>query len=237
MRLCNFFGAFSRTTQSQAETDRPEDWEVDQRSTVELMRLISSGESFHPAIVPLAARWLGQGMHPGATVNSIRELMEEVPVERRDSRWQVRFNDVPRIVETAKAKFHKAEQATEGRDPLDGVVERTAADPGAPFQRDALERLARLKKEDSAAFERLRGELKKAGCRMAALDEAIAETNEEPGQSTKSQASVLTSLAQSATLFHAPDWTTYADIEINGHRETWRVRRARFQELVSPRFF
>ena len=43
------------------------------------------------------------------------------------------------------------------RDPLDGLVEKSADDPGAPFVPDALERLAALKKEDRAAFEALRG--------------------------------------------------------------------------------
>jgi hypothetical protein len=61
------------------------------------------------------------------------------------------------------------------RDPLDGLVEKSADDPGAPFVPDALERLAALKKEDRAAFEALRAQLKKAGCRLTALDKAIAE--------------------------------------------------------------
>ena len=33
------------------------------------------------------------------------------------------------------------------RDPLEGLVERTATDPGAPFAPDALARLALLKKD------------------------------------------------------------------------------------------
>jgi hypothetical protein len=37
-----------------------------------------------------------------------------------------------------------------------------------------LERLAALKREDRASFEALRAQLKKAGCRLTALDEAIA---------------------------------------------------------------
>ena len=67
--------------------------------------------------------------------------------------------------------------AEEIRDPLDGLVERTTADPGAPFAPEALERLAALKKENSAGFEALRAQLKKARCRVTVLDEAIAEEN------------------------------------------------------------
>jgi hypothetical protein len=54
-------------------------------------------------------------------------------------------------------------------DPLEGLVERTATDPGAPFIHDALKRLAALKKDDRAAFEALRGQLKSAGCRVMVL--------------------------------------------------------------------
>ena len=44
------------------------------------------------------------------------------------------------------------------RDPLDGLVERTTADPGAPFAPEALERLAALKKDfDRAACSRRYG--------------------------------------------------------------------------------
>ena len=59
-------------------------------------------------------------------------------------------------------------------DPLDGLVERTVTDRGAAFEPDMLERLAALRNDDRAGFERLRAELRKAGCGVAALDKAIA---------------------------------------------------------------
>ena len=67
--------------------------------------------------------------------------------------------------------------AEEIRDPLEGLVERAATDPGAAFAPDVLERLAALKKSDLAAFETLRARLKEAGCRVTALDEALADEN------------------------------------------------------------
>jgi len=72
------------------------------------------------------------------------------------------------------------EAAEDIRDPLEGLVEKTATDPGAPFAPDALEHLATLKKADRAGFEALRAQLKKAGCRVTALDEAIAEESGFP---------------------------------------------------------
>ena len=95
--------------------------------------------------------------------------------------------------------------AEELRDPLDGLVERAAIDPGAPFAPDVLERLAALKKDDRRAFESLRAQLKEAGCRVTALDEAIAEENGGIDRRDLTQADILIDLAQSAELFHAAD--------------------------------
>jgi hypothetical protein len=61
------------------------------------------------------------------------------------------------------------------RDPLEGLAEKTAANPGAPFMPDALEALAALKTENRATFEAVRAQLKKAGCRVTALDDAIGK--------------------------------------------------------------
>jgi hypothetical protein len=122
-------------------------------------------------------------------------------------------------------------------DHLDGLVEKTAIDPGAPFAPDALERIAALKKDDRAAFEALRAQLKKVGCRVTALDEAIAEENGDTGGRGPTQADILIELAQSAELFHTPDSTGFADLDINGHRETWPIRAKGFRRWLAHRFF
>ncbi len=127
--------------------------------------------------------------------------------------------------------------AEEVRDPLEGLVEKTAADPGAPFAPEVLERLAALKKDDRAAFEALRAQLKKAGCRVTALDEAIAEESGDAGGRGPTQADILIDLAQAAELFHAPDGTGFADLDINGHRETWPIRAKGFRRWLARRFF
>ncbi len=90
------------------------------------------------------------------------------------------------------------------RDPLDGLVEKTAADPGAPFTPDALERLAALKKENRAGFEALRAQLKKAGCRVTVLDEAIAEENGEAGGRGPTQADCANSIRMLACVGPRP---------------------------------
>jgi hypothetical protein len=127
--------------------------------------------------------------------------------------------------------------AEEVRDPLDGLVERTGTDPGAAFAPEALERLAMLKRDDRAAFEALRAQLKRAGCRVTALDDAIAEESGEAGGRGPTQADILIELAQTAELFHVPDGTGFADLDINGHRETWPIRAKGFRRWLARRFF
>jgi hypothetical protein len=122
-------------------------------------------------------------------------------------------------------------------DPLDGLVERSAADPGAAFTHEVLERLAALKKEDRAAFEVLRSKLKESGCRVTALDKAIAEESGDTGGRGPTQADILIDFAQAAELFHAPDGTGFADLDINGHRETWPIRAKGFRRWLARRFF
>jgi hypothetical protein len=123
------------------------------------------------------------------------------------------------------------------RDPLEELVERAATDPGAPFAPDAVERLATLKKDDRAAFEALRARLKSAGCRVTALDETIAAENGATAGRGPTQADILIDLTQSAELFHAPDGTGFADLDINGHRETWPIRGKGFRRWLARRFF
>lgn len=128
------------------------------------------------------------------------------------------------------------EAAEEIPDPLDGLVEKSAEDPGAAFTPEILERLAALKAEDRAAFEALRARLKKAGCRVAALDEAMAEESGDGGRGP-SQADILIDLAGAAELFHSADGTAFADVTINDHRETWPVRTKGFRRWLARQFY
>ena len=139
--------------------------------------------------------------------------------------------------DTAATIVARIDGAEEVNDPLDGLAERAAADPVAPFLPDTREALASLKKKDRAAFEALRAELKKAGCRVTALDEAIAEESGDLGGRGPKQSDILIELAQNAELFHAPDGTGFADLDINGHRETWPIRGKGFRRWLARRFF
>ena len=127
-------------------------------------------------------------------------------------------------------------EAEEIPDPLDGLVERVADDPGAPFTPGVLAMLSAMKKEDRAGFEALRAQLKKAGCRVTVLDEAIMEESGDGGRGP-TQADILIDLAGTAELFHSADGTAFADLDINGHRETWPVRKKGFKRWLARQFF
>jgi hypothetical protein len=129
------------------------------------------------------------------------------------------------------------EAAEDIRDPLEGLAEKAAGDPGAPFTPEVLEKLGALKKNDHAAFEVLRVQLKKAGCRVTALDKAIAEENGDAGGRGPTQADILIELAQTVELFHTPDGVGFADLDINGHRETWPIRNKGFRRWLARRFY
>lgn len=126
--------------------------------------------------------------------------------------------------------------AEEVPDPLDGLVEKSTEDPGAAFTPEVLERLAALKAEGRAAFEALRARLKKAGCRVTALDEAMAEESGDGGRGP-TQADILIDLAAAAELFHSADGTALADLTINDHRETWPVRTKGFRRWLARQFY
>src|SRR5262245_14729201 len=128
--------------------------------------------------------------------------------------------------------------AEEVRDPLDGLIEKTRIDCGAPFTPEVLERLAALKKDDRAAFEQLREQLKDTGrCRVTALDEALAEESGGAGGLRPTQADILVDLARTAELFHTDDDTGFGDVDVNGHRETWPIRSKGFRHWLARRFF
>lgn len=121
--------------------------------------------------------------------------------------------------------------------PLARLVEQTTTNPGAPFLPEALDALAALKTRDADAFKALRSELKNAGCRMTALDAALAEGNRSPRVRPPTKADILLGLAQSANLFHAPDGTAFGDIMVSGHRETWPVRSKGFRHWLTRLFY
>jgi hypothetical protein len=76
-----------------------------------------------------------------------------------------------------------------------------------------------------------------------AADEAKRKKAEAANGKAKSeksddtQAQQLTKISTAAGLFHAPDRTGYADISVNGHRETWAIRSKAFKQWLAREFY
>ena len=51
------------------------------------------------------------------------------------------------------------------------------------------------------------------------------------------QADFLIELAQAAELFHTADGTGFADLDVNGHRQTLAIRGKGFRRWLARRFF
>jgi AAA domain len=88
---------------------------------------ILSGEGYHDALVRLAAKMLAARMNDGAAVNLLRAIMSGSTAPR-DERWESRYADIPRAVETAREKFGKAEELKAPDD--DSDVWDAGDDPG-----------------------------------------------------------------------------------------------------------
>ena len=65
---------------------------------------ILAGEPLRPSIRDLAAKLIKAGTDPAAVENILRGLMDR-SAGLRDKRWQERYDDIPRAVASAEAKF------------------------------------------------------------------------------------------------------------------------------------
>jgi hypothetical protein len=70
----------------------------------ELVRRVLSGDVYHDSLRDLAASLVSTGMHPGATVNHLRALMD-TSLADHDERWKARRGDISNLVSSAREKF------------------------------------------------------------------------------------------------------------------------------------
>lgn len=71
---------------------------------------------------------------------------------------------------------------------------------------------------------------------MSNIDDLAAHQRQGGGRRT-TQADILIELSETAKLFHAPDGTGFADLDINGHRETWKIRSQGFRRWLTRRYY
>jgi hypothetical protein len=82
---------------------RSEDWQ-------QLVNNILAGQDLHASIRDLAAKMARSGMQGGAVVNFLRGLMNGSAAPR-DERWQSRYDDLPRAVDTIEAKIEEKKRS------------------------------------------------------------------------------------------------------------------------------
>jgi hypothetical protein len=129
------------------------------------------------------------------------------------------------------------EHAEEINHPLQGLIDKAGSDSTAPFYSEVLSCLLDLKREDPAAFERMRAELKRVGVRVSELDRSIARLSCDLRGREPTQVDVLLELAENIELFHSPDGTPYADISVNEHRETWQLQSKGLEHFLKKKFY
>jgi bifunctional DNA primase/polymerase-like protein len=71
---------------------------------------ISAGRELHDSLCELAAKMIKSGASAGAAVNQLRALMQAAQAPH-DKRWQERYDDIPRMVDSAVEKYAEAPQA------------------------------------------------------------------------------------------------------------------------------
>lgn len=128
------------------------------------------------------------------------------------------------------------EDAEAVADPLDHLVETLTHDLGGAFTPEVLADLAQLMASDRSAFEGLRAKLKKDGVRVAELDKLI-EPERGSSNGRSAQADVLIAIASAAELFHSPEGSAFADLDVDGHRETYRVRSQTFRHWLARQYY
>jgi Family of unknown function (DUF5906)/Bifunctional DNA primase/polymerase, N-terminal len=84
---------------------------------------IRTGNELHDSITPLAAKLIVSGMSQPAAINFLRSELEKMPAPH-DDRWRERYDEIPRAVASAVARF---------------ITEADGKEPGAGRQGVSLE--------------------------------------------------------------------------------------------------
>jgi len=98
-------------------TSAPADWQY-------LYDNIRNGQALHDSLRDLAAKMIASGMNAGAAVNALRALIDGATCPH-DERWRERRDEIPRLVDSAGAKFKQQDEAKPALMPaaIDEVLE------------------------------------------------------------------------------------------------------------------
>jgi hypothetical protein len=97
--------------------------------------------------------------------------------------------------------------------------------------------LPTLDESDTAVAERMKKQAAKAKGRKGARRQRSGSEAAPADAVRRKQSDILMDAAMAAELFHTVDGDGYADIEVDGHRDTWPIRSRGFRHWLSQRFF
>ncbi len=120
---------------------------------------------------------------------------------------------------------------------ITALIDQVTVDCGAAFEPENIEFLADLRRNDRAAFESVRSNLRSLGCRVTELDKALSPACGEGSGRGPAQAEILIGFAEDCELFHTPDNRAFVDATVSGHRETMPVRSKGFRRYLERRYF
>jgi Bifunctional DNA primase/polymerase, N-terminal len=85
---------------------------------------IRNGQALHDSLCALAAKMVASGMNSGAAVNALRALMDGATCPH-DERWRERRDEIPRLVDSAEAKFRQPQEPAQPAAAAPGTVADT----------------------------------------------------------------------------------------------------------------
>ena len=186
----------------------------------------------------IIGHWLADGADPdspGLALRVAAVLLRDAHVSKRDLSTEDAAAEAARLIARENRRRHDPDPCA-SEDPTDALVAATIEDTGAPFQSKHLDHLATLREYDPAKFESVRAKLKKHGVRVGQLDKLLAERLGEHRGQRPTQADVLIGLSGEVSLFHTPEFAAYADIEIDGHRQTHPVKAKAFRRYLIKQY-
>lgn len=120
-------------------------------------------------------------------------------------------------------------------DPIQQLLDDVQGDTAACFEDEALDTLATLRATDPAKYQRVRTKLHASRVNVRELDKltGVEQSARRPGHDFE----LLRLIALEAELFRTPGGDTYADVIVDGHRETWAVSSQGFVLWLTREFF
>lgn len=121
-------------------------------------------------------------------------------------------------------------------DPIQQLLMDVESDPGACFEDDALDALAELRSSDAAKYQRMRAKLQFSKVNVRELDK-LTMSRDGKSRGTTSSIDILQQVADDIDLFRTPGGEVYADVMVDGHRETWAISSQGFCRWLTRGFF